>query len=626
MRDGENMRNHFFCPTRVYGPFVKRLYFSVIPLLWIASAATSSAQLITPAPKCAVAPAPYPSASGNGYALYPASPLVYPAASSQYAVQYKLDNGAWTDAAVSMSSYGGSNASPYLNFSGYTKTTTSMSFVSIPARANALIQLRVTKLTDAPFLTSDHVSVRPSQKVIPINLATDGTVRISRHTAGNFAGEQFILWWNRDSEKNGGIQGLAFFLNPPYEKPKGGHVKTVKTANDLNADLSAFDTLDFEGTITYSRPGSVEPAGAQAFTVPANIHTIYLAPGSWFQGKLAFTPISGKRRIYGPGVLDASRFEFDLRKCFDSIYKEQEYSVLAALNPDGDHALENFAVDGVVITDNNFYATDSFQNSTLNNVKVIGWNNNNDGLELGKNTNASNVFVRAGDDSLKLWGASDTITHATVWQNYNGAVVNLGWYKSSPGDNGLIDDLYVVKTDWLKPTDPTFIANASNAVEHQNNAVIASMMVPGTQFGADHPPLFRNIFIEDAPRVFLSLKIVPPRTMNAKRTSKVLLTTPSVLNLNIENVFTPASKVENSIGFQALPAGYTFFDQSFSKAYTLPGSMNINLANVFVTAPDKTPVLLTNQNTEAIGGIATNPATGTSVNVNYKFDRAALPQ
>jgi len=617
------MCNFFDFSNRNYEGFSRRLVVT-LPLFLIACAAMGRAQLITPTPACAVVPAPYPGTPGDGYALYANPQLTYPAASTQYAVQYRLGNGEWTDAPVYMSSYGGSNSSPYLSFSGYTKTTTSMSFVSIPARADALVQLRVTKLSNAPFLTSDSVSVRPSQKLIPVRLASDGTATISRLTGRDFAGEQFILWWNRDSANNAGLQGLAFFLNPPYEKPSGSNVKTIESANDLNGDLSAFDTLDFEGTITYSRAGSAEPAGAQAFNVPANIQNIYLAPGSWFQGKLAFTPISGRRRIYGPGVVDVSRFEFDLRKCANVRYFEQGYSALAAVNPNGSHALQNFALDGIVIADNNFYATDSLENSTINNVKVMSWNENNDGLELGTSTSVSNVFVRAGDDSLKLWGASDAITHATVWQNYNGAAVNLGWFNNSPGDNGLIDDLYVVKMDWLQPTAPTFIADPSNAVVHQNNAVIASMMVPGTQFGAVSPPLFRNIFVDEAPQVLFSLKIVPPRA-NAN-TEAVLLTTPSVLNLSIENLFTPASKVENSIGFQTLPAGYTFFDQSFSSDYTLAGSMNINFTNVFVTAPNQFPMPLTGQNTAAIGGVATNPATGSSVNVQYKFDPAVLLQ
>jgi hypothetical protein len=618
------MCNVFNFSKRNYEGFVRRLALTIMPLLLIACGAMARAQLITPTPACAVVPLPYPGTPGDGYAISANPQLTYPAASTQYAVQYRLGGGAWIDAPVYMSSYGGSNASPYLSFSGYTKTTTSMSFVSIPARADALVQLRVTKLANAPFLTSDSVSVRPSQKLIPVSLGSDGTATISRLTGRDFAGEQFVLWWNRDSANNAGLQGLAFFLNPPYEKPTGSNVKTIESADDLNGDLSAFDTLDFEGTITYGRAGSAEPAGAQAFNVPANIQSIYLAPGSWFQGKLAFTPINAQRRIYGPGVIDVSRFEFDLRKCANVRYFEQGYAALAAVNPNGSHALQNFNLDGIVIADNNFYATDSLQNSTINNVKVMSWNENNDGLELGATTSASNVFVRAGDDSLKLWGASDTITHATVWQNYNGAAVNLGWFNNSPGDNGLIDDLYVVKMDWLQPTAPTFIADPSNAVVHQNNAVIASMMVPGTQFGAVSPPLFRNIFVDENPQVLLSLKIVPPRA-NAN-TESVLLTTPSVLNLNIENVFTPASKVENSIGFQTLPAGYTFFDQSFSSDYTLAGSMNINLTNVFVTTPNNFPVTLTDQNTAVIGGVATNPATGSSVNVQYKFSPITLLQ
>lgn len=616
------MRNMRACSNRDDRGFLRRVSVAVGMLLFIAFAGPSRAQLITPTPACAVVPAPYPGTPANGYALYPSQPMTYPAASTQYSVQYRVDGGEWTDAPVYMSSYGGSNSSPYLSFSGYTKTTTSMSFVSIPARANAVVQLRVTKLVDGPFVPSDHVSVRPSAKLIPARLASDGTVTISKITGRDFAGEQFILWWDRDSANNAGLQGLAFFLNPPYERPTGANVKTIQSASDLNGDLSAFDTLDFEGTITYSKAGSKEPAGAQAFVVPANINTIYLAPGSWFQGKLAFVPSTVQRRLYGPGVVDVSRFEFDLRHCASAAYVEQGYAALAALNPTGGHSLHNFVVDGIIIADNNFYATDSFTNSTLNNVKVIGWNENGDGLELGASATVSNVFVRSGDDSLKMWGASDTVKNATVWQNYNGGPVNLGWSNNSPGDYGLLDDLYVVKTDWFQPTAPTFIADPTNAVVHQANAVIASMMVPGTQYGAVAPPTFRNIFVEDAPQVLFSLKIIPPRA-NAN-TENDVLTTPSVMNLNIENVFSPASKVNNSIGFQTLPAGYTFFDQTFSSDYILTGSINVNLTNVFATQPNGLPVLLTGQNTSVIGGIGTNSGPESSVNVQYKFDPRVL--
>jgi hypothetical protein len=593
-----------------------------------ALASIASAQLISPVPACAVTPPPYPG-TGNGYALYPATPLTYPKNSDQYAVQYKLDNGVWTDATVNISRYGGSNSSPYLSFSPYTQTTTSMSFVSIPARANALVQLRVTMLWDAPFLRSDRVSVRPSVKPVSTSLTPDGRVQLSTWTGADFAGEQFILWWNRNAQESAALQGLAFFLDPPYAAPSVGVVKTVTSLSDLDpAGLAGYDTLVFQGTVPLSA------TGAQAYTVPKNITTIYLAPGSWVQGKLAFAPIAGgtdstscttgtgstacTRRIYGPGVLDVSRFEYDLRQCDPaSGYADQGYAALAAVNPNGDHRLSDFALDGIIIADNNFYSTDSLTDSAVNNVKVIAWNANNDGLEFGSNTTASNVFVRTGDDSLKMWGSSDTVTNATVWQNFNGGVVNLGWFDNSPGDSGLIDGLYVVKTDWTTPTDPTWTADPADAVVHQNDAIIASMMIPGTQFGAMKPSLYRNIFVEDPPQVLFSLKIVPPRS--SANTDQINLMDTSVLNLNIENVFTPASIVENSIGFQNLPSTYTFGSplQTFPDGYTLTGSMKIGLTNVFIKQPEGFWIPLLGFDAVPVGKLKPN---GADVNVDYGLE------
>lgn len=114
-----------------------------------------------------------------------------------------------------------------------------MSFVSIPALANAGLQLRVTNLWTGPFVASEHVSVRPNVKFIEADLQVDGTVQISTHTAADFAGSQFILWWDRDAAHSGAIQGLAFFLDPPYTRPTGSNVKAVYSWNDLKGvDLS----------------------------------------------------------------------------------------------------------------------------------------------------------------------------------------------------------------------------------------------------------------------------------------------------------------------------------------------------------------------------------------------------
>jgi hypothetical protein len=539
----------------------------------------------------------------NDSATYPARPLTYPMTSNRYAVQYKAGGGRWTDAQVYISYYGGTNASPQVSFSGYSAET-SLSFVSIPAGPKTKVKLRITKLFDTPFNASDQVSVRPGVKTMDVGLMEDGSVQIIRKTSSDFAGEQFILWWNRGTE-GGGIEGLVFFLNPPYVRPVGSNVKTITTPADLTGDLSGFDTLDFEGTI------AIGSTGAQAFTVPANIINVFLGQGAWVQGKLRFDPTGAgaTRRLYGPGVLDVSRFRYDRRVCDD----DDGLYALTTSGPSGH--LDKFAIDGIVISDHNHAAAQLLTNSTVNNMKTISWNGLNAALRLGTNTSASNLFIRCGDDSLMVWGASVTVTNATVWQNWNGGVVNLGWLDNSPGDNCLIDGLYVVKTDWHLPSNPSFTVTSLNA---QNNGVITSLMTPGTKFGSSQTPVYRNIYVEDPPQVLFSLKIRPPDCGllgNGGTCPRAIdLTLPATLNLKIENLVSPGSVVDNSIGFQTLPPGFSQNGQTFPTGYTLTGSMNISLSNVMIKLPDGTVVPLTSNNAASVGKIVTN---GDQVNIIY---------
>jgi hypothetical protein len=175
-----------------------------------------------------------------------------------------------------------------------------------------------------------------------------------------------------------------------------------------------------------------------------------------------------------------------------------------------------------------------------------------------------------------------------------------------------------VKTDWRIPTDPSWTSTSLNG---QNNAVIASLMVPGTKYGSIQPPLFRNIYVEDPPRVLLSLKILPPDCALAGLNGNcnfVDLTLPSEVNLNIENLFTPASIDENSIGFQTLPPGYSQSTQTFPTGYTLTGRMNIGLINVLVTLPDGSVTPLTSANAAVAGRVVTN---GANVNVSVEYSQ-----
>jgi hypothetical protein len=625
--------------------FVLNSRLLVVPLLLVAFASVAVAQ-DCPAKDTAI----YPGFSGG-----PPMALTYPMTSDRYAVQYKVGGGAWRDAQVYINVYGGTNTSPFEPFTNYPAyPNTSMSFVSIPARANADVQLRVTLLSGPatppsnpapiPFLASDQVSVRPSAKGIPAHLMSDGTVQIFTDTASNFAGEQFVLWWERDSTHGGGFQGLAFFLDPPYDRPVGGNVMTISGPTLLAADFvppPGIDTLDFEGTVIIEGPNSegtdIEGPGAQSYIVPAAINHIFLAPGSWVQGKLRFQQSSSQVKIYGPGVLDGSRFDYEYRQCRNSTkYPNNKVDGVPAISLE-DGATDTFNIDGIIVSDIDYTATDSLPNSVLNNMKIIGWNGNNDGLDMGEGTRASNVFVRTGDDSLEMWGGSITVTNATVWQNTLGGVVNLGWSAKYPGDFDLVDGLYVVRTDWSTPTTTSWCTDPlcpvpTDLLNHQNNGVIVSLMVPGAEFGTVHPPVYRNIYLDDPPWVFFSLKILPPdcdlKGLVGGVCPPVDLTLPSTVNLKIENVFTPQSIQQNSIGFQTLPAGFSYVFPTgtpphvLATDYTFTGCMNISLTNVFMKLPNGIWLPILNFDSQDVGKVTTN---GNNVNVDYDFTPGALP-
>ncbi len=178
---------------------------------------------------------------------YSTNLLTYPMVSDQYAVQYKLGDGGWSNAPVYISYYGATLASPFNTNSGYISNKTAMSFVSIPAGTSTTVYLQVSNLISG-FVAGDNVSVRPSTKPVAVNVAADGTAMLSTTTAPDFNGEQFLLWWS-DGTNGGSIQSLVFFLDPPYPAPIGTNVTIITTNTDLTviAKLAQLRHLDLSG-------------------------------------------------------------------------------------------------------------------------------------------------------------------------------------------------------------------------------------------------------------------------------------------------------------------------------------------------------------------------------------------
>jgi hypothetical protein len=112
----------------------------------------------------------------------------------------------------------------------------------------------------------------------------------------------------------------------------------------------------------------------------------------------------------------------------------------------------------------------------------------------------------------------------------------------------------------------------------------------------------------------------------------VNLTLPSVLDLNIENLCTPAALQPNSIGFLTIPAAFasefpTNGDNFFPTNYTLTGSINIGMTNVIIQSTNGTVNPLTSANATTVAALITN---GANINLSYGFNPdpclSCLPQ
>ncbi|MDU0203321.1 glycoside hydrolase family protein [Paenibacillus sp. MAH-36] len=85
----------------------------------------------------------------------------------------------------------------------------------------------------------------------------------------------------------------------------------------------------------------------------------------------------------------------------------------------------------------------------MKNVNVIGWFFNTDGLLLGGNSTAENCFFKVNDDTIKLYFSNMTITNIVIWQEVNGAPMQLTWNVSVPTSNNYVNHVDIIRCEHI---------------------------------------------------------------------------------------------------------------------------------------------------------------------------------
>ena len=185
---------------------------------------------------------------------------------------------------------------------------------------------------------------------------------------------------NFSVEINGSyIDNFCVFASPAREKPAAG-----------TPNLLYFDAGEHE---------------IDKLVLRENNTVLYLEEGAHLYGKIECNGIDGLR-ICGCGIIDSER-------CFAPRYR-------VALDLVG---CRNVEVSDICIVSSLFWCLRVFggENIHIDNVKIIGWRGNNDGIDICgvRHATVENAFIRTHDDSL-VTKAFDETDRNNIHVNYQG--------------------------------------------------------------------------------------------------------------------------------------------------------------------------------------------------------------
>jgi hypothetical protein len=207
----------------------------------------------------------------------------------------------------------------------------------------------------------------------------------------------------------------------------------------------------------------------------------------------------------------------------------------------------------------------------VNNVKVIAWLGNSDGIQasFGSQDMGSvieNSFVKNGDDSIKLSGSNLLVQKCVVWKLNNAAAFQMGAGIRADLTNITIENSDVIRTEfsWPNTSDAVFAANQGGSGNLSNYT-------------------FEDIRVENAPWQLFKILVVPS---NFQPDNYEL---GSISDLTFNNI-----QVTDAQEFPAVFRGFNLAHQVSNVKFN-------NVAIGGVTAPNPTLTFDANRNMSYVG-------------------------
>ena len=203
---------------------------------------------------------------------------------------------------------------------------------------------------------------------------------------------------------------LTIFIDDKIEKPVSGKVFTFEAKDTPHVISNDFDR----------------------FTVPNDVNVVYIEDGALVKGTIwtasdRSTPLKviGKGVVIGNGPLVSGAAGIP-------------YNTLE-LNHGIGHE-----ISGITILKSRHFGVRASENTKIRNVKIIGYDFNNDGIVAGTNSIIEYCFFKVNDDHVKLYNNNMIVRKCVFYEQNNGGLIQFAWNSIDPGDNCLFENCEVL--------------------------------------------------------------------------------------------------------------------------------------------------------------------------------------
>lgn len=342
------------------------------------------------------------------------------------------------------------------------------------------------------------------------NSVTFSVDKSSRYIAVNFNCQENIVRHNNGYDWVKHM--LVLFVDPKEKsKPDPASQRIVYYSDELtDADL-------VNAEVIYFKPGYYNlkdnPTGNMinsegGLTLTSN-QQIYLAGGAFVEGYILRRNYGDtNQKFYGRGIITGRQYTW-LPGASEADGRIKQLVMVA----------NKSLFEGIMIMESPNHGIVSTNDCTFENVKMLGWHCNNDGLRPGNNSKVSNCFLRAYDDFF--YNYSLDVRDCVLWPGWNGSIMTNGWNDIDIGGS-LVENIDIIYPEWFS------MGNNRGLIMSQNDYAFNPPVGSKTT-------VFRNIRFEGKIPGFVNLK---PNSNYAS--GRPLLTDPSQLgwlgDILLENI------------------------------------------------------------------------------------------